>query len=232
MGFDEVLAALKAAGNAENQTIYRAHGVKGDTFGVGNIKLRELALEIGTDQPLAQALWQTNNHDARMLAMMILDLETLNTDELESWARDCDNPLIADAVSLVAAQTGHTRELSDRLRDSDEDHAGQIGWNLVAVLARQGAAVASDDWFLPLLDEVEKQVHNRENHTRNSMNVALCGVGISRKELREQALHVAAAIGEVKVDKGVSPNATAVIQRVISDTARRASLRKRMKHRK
>jgi 3-methyladenine DNA glycosylase AlkD len=235
MELDEVMAALEAAGTAQIRKLCVSQGVSGAMFGVSNVALQELTQRIGIDADLAAALWQTKNHDARILATVTADPESAEIDLLESWALDCDNQVIADAVTLVAARTVHGRALSDRLRDVTEEHASQIGWNLVAVLARAGSRpgrpTVPDEWFLPLLDEVERLVHSRPSRTRHSMNIALCSIGVGRKELREQALHVAAAIGEVKVDHGETPDATVVIQRLIVNEVQAKQMKKRMDRR-
>jgi len=236
MELDEAMMALEAVGTAQNRALYASQGVNGEMFGVSNVTLQDLAQRIGTKTPLAEALWQTGNHDARMLATVIADAESIEIDLLEAWALDCGNPLIADAVSLLAARTVHARDLSDRVRDATGGHASQIGWNLVAVLAQRKPGsdrpTVPDAWFLPRLEEVERQVHDRPSRTRHSMNIALCSIGVGRKELREQALHVAATVREVKVDHGVTPDATALIQRLISHAVRGEQMRKRLERKK
>jgi len=236
MELDEALAALRAEGTAEGREACVSQGVRGEVFGVGSAALQEIARRIGIDTTLAQALWESGNHDARVLATSIADAGSVSVELLETWALACDNPLLADAVTLLAARTVHARALSDRLRDLPEAHPSAVGWNLVAVLARAKPGpdrpAVPDAWFVPLLDAVEREVHRRPSRTRHAMNIALCSVGVGRKALREQALHVAAAIGEVKVDHGPTPDAVTVIQRLIVDEDRAAQMRRRMERRK
>jgi len=228
MDLDAVMAALEAAGTPAVREVQAAQGVRG--FGVDGMALHALADQLGTQPRLAGELWGTGQHDARMLAALVVDPGSVEVERLLTWAEECDNSLEANAISVVAARSPHARQLSDQLRGSELELAALVGWNLVSVLARSGRV--EDEWFIPLLDELEHHLHQRPSPVRHGMNIALCSIGLSRGgELREQALHVAAALGEVVVDEGTTPDATATIQRVVVRDAMDESLRKRVERR-
>ena len=87
----EAIKRLKAMGTAQNRKVYPRHGVKGELFGVSWADLGKLKKEIKADQALAEALWTTGNHDARILATMIAEPAAMKAATLDSWARDLDN---------------------------------------------------------------------------------------------------------------------------------------------
>ena len=72
-------------------------GIKpSNSFGVSVPKLRALAREIGRDHLLALKLWETELHDARLLATMIDDPRQVTAGQMEKWARDFDSWDVVD----------------------------------------------------------------------------------------------------------------------------------------
>ncbi|MSR01503.1 MAG: hypothetical protein EXR94_02000 [Gemmatimonadetes bacterium] len=68
MTLDDVLAQLEKAGSAQTRKTYGRHGITSPMFGVSYAVLGKLVKTIKVDQALAEALWATGNHDARILA--------------------------------------------------------------------------------------------------------------------------------------------------------------------
>ncbi len=62
-----------------------------NTFGVSIPILRVMSKEIGVDHVLAQQLWSSGFHEARMLASMIADPKRVTEAQMESWVRDFDS---------------------------------------------------------------------------------------------------------------------------------------------
>ena len=63
----------------------------------------ELHKKIKTDHALAEELWASGNHDARVLATMIADPAQMKSQTLETWAKELDNYVLTDALSGLAA---------------------------------------------------------------------------------------------------------------------------------
>ena len=93
------MAELERRGSEQTRKTYRRHGVLGDQYGVSYADLKALKKAIKTDQALAESLWATGNHDARILATMIADPKTIARKVLESWSRDVDNDVLAGALA-------------------------------------------------------------------------------------------------------------------------------------
>jgi len=60
-------------GTAQNRKVYARHGVGEDMYGVSYSNLGKLRKSIKRHHALAEQLWATGNHDARVLATMIAD---------------------------------------------------------------------------------------------------------------------------------------------------------------
>src|SRR5262245_7914566 len=81
----DVLAQLEAMGTEQNRKIYTRHGVAGPMFGVSYANLGALKKKIKVDQGLAEELWDSGNHDARVLAAMVADPRSIAEPTLDAW---------------------------------------------------------------------------------------------------------------------------------------------------
>jgi 3-methyladenine DNA glycosylase AlkD len=216
MTFDEAIQQLKELGTEQNRKIYRRHGVGENMYGVSVASLKALQKKIKVDHALAQKLWATGNHDARVLATMVADPKAMDERTLDAWAKDLSNYVIADAFSALVGRTSLTRQAMERWTGSDSEWIGQAGWNLLAHLAMKDGEL-SDGYFEGYLSIIECEIHSRKNRTRYAMNSALIAIGIRNGELEQKALAVAERIGEVDVDHGETncetPDAAAYIRK-------------------
>jgi hypothetical protein len=81
-----VVAEIKGLGSAKALKGMSRFGIKTNkAFGVSLPRLRALAKKIGTDHYLAQKIWQTGIHEARILASMIDDPTKVTEDQMETW---------------------------------------------------------------------------------------------------------------------------------------------------
>ncbi len=212
-----VLTELERMGTAQNRKIYRRHGVKGDLFGVSYANLKTLRKRIRSDHALAQALWASGNHDARVLATMIADPRQADAALIDAWAADLDNYVITDAFSGFVGRTALARDRMHTWIDTDHEWIASCGWNLLAGLALRDTT-ADDAFFLPFLDRIERDVHTARNRVRYAMNNALIAIGIRNDALEQTATEAARRIGTVTVDHGETgcktPDAVAYIRRV------------------
>lgn len=201
MTLKEALAALKEMGTAQNRKVYARHGVSGNQYGVSCANLKALKKKIKTDHALAQQLWATGNHDARVLATMIADPAQADADALEAWAADLDNYVVTDAFSSFVGRTPWARQKMEAWMESDEEWTGQAGWNLVASAAL-GSDAYPDAYFEPLLRVIEGRIARAENRVRYAMNNALIAIGARSDALEPLAVAAAERIGPVEVDHG------------------------------
>lgn len=196
-----VLEELESLGTEQNRMIYRRHGVTTDLYGVSYAHLGRLKKRIKVDHDLAQALWNSGNHDAQVLATMIADPKRSGEEMLDGWAHDLTNPMIADALANLAAKTPHAQRLAERWIESDDEWVGRAGWHLLARLTSVTPALP-DEYFEPYLTLIEREIHTQKNRVREAMNNALIAIGVRGGTLEQHALAVAATIGTVQIDHG------------------------------
>ncbi len=215
----DAIKALEKAGTAQGRKIYARHGVGEKQFGVSTANLKALAKRIKTNHLLAEDLWMTGNHDARMLAALIADPSAVSARRLDLWAKDLDNYVLTDAFSQFAAQTPFVQAKAKVWSESQTEWIGRAGWNLVARLAMDDRDLG-DDWFARQLKTIEKEIHGRKNRVKEAMNMALIAIGVRNDALTRLALEAAMRIGKVDVDHGETscktPDAAEYIEKTLA----------------
>lgn len=82
-----------------------------------------------------------------------------------------------------------------------------------------------DAFFLEPLEAIEKEIHDRPNRVRHSMNQAVISIGVRNAALEKRARAVAKRIGKVEVDHGETscktPDAVAYIEKTKAHRAKK-----------
>jgi 3-methyladenine DNA glycosylase AlkD len=211
------MGELKSAGTAQNRKVYGRHGVAGKMYGVSYADLGKLKKKIKVDQELAEKLWASGNHDARVLASMVADPATVKSSTLDAWSRDLVDYPLTDAFSSLVARSPFAQTKMKRWTKSSQEFVGQAGWNILCGLAMKGEELP-DSFFEPYLEAIESRIGKAKNRTRYAMNNALIAIGIRSSKLEKKALAAAKRIGKVEVDHGETscktPDAADYIRRV------------------
>lgn len=201
MTLAEAMAELERAGTAQNRKVYARHGVGEPMFGVSYAELGRLAKAIKQDDALAVELWETGNHDARVLATMIAEPARTDAERLERWAAELDNYVLTDALSKLAAKSAAAESKMVTWMEAEEEWLGRLGW-LIAAGAAGPKQSRPEGHYRGWLSIIEQEIHRRPNRTRDAMLYTLIAIGIRTEELRAEALAAAARIGPVEVDHG------------------------------
>ncbi len=221
----EVMAALEAAGTAQNRKVYARHGAAAPMFGVSYAELGRIAKPIKTDHALARQLWSSGNHDARVLALRVADPAALDESLARRWLGDVDNYILAEGLGGLCSQTPHARALSDTWRDDPGEWPASVGWFIVTCSAED-----PDVWSLEelhgLLDQIEAEIGERPNRVRHEMNGAMIVMALRDAGLRSSVLATAERIGPVKVDHGQTgcktPEVAPYVERTLAHRAARS----------
>lgn len=214
---EAVLAELKALGTAQNRKVYARHGVADPMFGVSFAHLRKLGKKLRPDHDLAEALWASGNHDARVLALSVADPAQIGRADIEAWAGDLDNYVLIDEMAAFVARTPFLDGCADDWIDAGSEWTASAGWTLVAQQALSDNGL-QDGYFEMRLASIESGIAAAANRVRHCMNGALIAIGGRNESLRESATAAAGRIGPVVVDHGETscktPEAVAYIDRI------------------
>ena len=223
---DSVMAELAAAGTAQNRKVYARHGAAEPMFGVSYADLAKIAKPIKTDHALAVELWDSGNHDARMLALRVADAAALDGSLARRWLRDVDNYILAEGLGGLCAQTPHARALSDSWRDRAGEWPASVGWFIVTCTA-EDPDVWSVDELGGLLSQIETEIDGRPNRVRHEMNGAMIVMALRDDGLRGDVLAAAARVGPVQVDHGQTgcktPEVAPYVERTLAHRTAKAA---------
>lgn len=219
MNKTEVMRKLKAMGTAQNRKVYARHGFVDQVYGVSYANLGKLKRQIKTDHALAEGLWASGVHDARVLATMVADPAKATAKTLDAWAKDCTDRGTAGALSNLAALAPSAWTRVEKWTRSRNEWVSTAGWHTLASLARDDQET-DDAVFAEYLDRIESGLPGAPNYTRYSMNNALIAIGIRNPKLRKKAVAAARRIGKVEVDHGETscktPDAIPYIEKAVA----------------
>lgn len=226
MNYKDLMQELKSLGTEQYRKTYKRHGVQDELYGVSYAHLGTLKKKIKIDHELAQQLWKSGVHDARILATMIAD-PAQGSSVVDDWAKDISSYVIIDALATFAAQTSPDPKKIEKWMKSKDEWTGCFGWSVFARLARVDGAY-SDEALEQYLNTIERDIRKAKNRVKYAMNSAVISIGVRNEKLQQKALAAAARIGKVEVDHGdtdcKTPDAAAYIRKTVAHAAKKAKL--------
>jgi len=165
----------------------KAHGISAPV-------LHQLAKQIGKDHRLAQELWDTGIHEARILATLIGQSEKVTAAEMERWARDFDSWDVVDAACcyLYAHAKLAWKKPAEWSRRREE-FVKRAAFSLVAYLSYKDKE-APDARFVRFLRIIERESYDERNFVRKAVNWALRNIGKRNLRLNREAIRAAERI--------------------------------------
>jgi len=226
MTYAQAMKELKRMGTAQNRKVYARHGIGENMFGVSFANLNSLQKAIKTDHELAVKLWESGNHDARVLATMVADPSGLDSSTLDAWAKDLDNYVITDCLSSLAAKAPHARRKMEKWTRSKQEWIGRAGWTMLSRITMSGEHL-TDGELESYLKIIESAIHKSKNRVRDAMNMAVVNIGLCNSGMEKKAIAAAKRIGKVEVDYGetgcITPDAIEYIKKTKAHRARQAA---------
>jgi len=195
MTYRHILRTLKSHYKPENiEGMARFGIVTKKAYGVPAPALRKLAREIGKDHALAQRLWSSGIHDARVLAALIDDPAQVTEDQMESWVADFDNWAVCDACcGVLFDKTGFAYRKAVEWSRRDEEFVKRAGFALMACLAVHDKR-AGDRQFERFLPIIEREATDERNFVKKAVNWALRQIGKRNLRLNRKAIERAERI--------------------------------------
>jgi 3-methyladenine DNA glycosylase AlkD len=156
--------------------------------------LHQFAKHIGKDHRLAQQLWTSGIHEARILATLIGESEKVTAAEMERWARDFDSWDVVDAACCyLYAQAKPAWRKAAAWSRRREEFVKRAGFSLIAYLSYKDEG-ASDACFVRFLRVIEREAHDERNFVKKAVNWALRNIGKKNKRLNREAIRAAERI--------------------------------------
>ena len=157
-------------------------------IGLTTPQLRTIARCWLPDQALAEALWDTGIHDARILASLVGDPAAIARATMERWARDFASWDVCDACCCnLFDRSPHAWKLIGRWARSNDEFVRRAAFATIAGLAVHDKA-AEDRVFLDALPLIERYAFDDRNFVKKAVNWALRNIGKRNPALRAEAM--------------------------------------------
>ena len=155
-------------------------------------KLREIAKKIAKpNQPLADELWKSGVHEARILAAMLADPAHITRAQLNQWAADLNSWDICDACAChLFSKVKNPILLAEKWMKKEEEFVRRAGFATFCFLAMPRAKTKDED-LIKLLPLVKIHAADPRPMVFKAVNWALRSVG--KKNVRLTPYAVACA---------------------------------------
>jgi 3-methyladenine DNA glycosylase AlkD len=157
-------------------------------------ELRRMAKTLGRDHALALALWETGNHEARILAGMVDEPEAVTAEQMDAWAAGFDSWDVCDQVtSNLFDKTPWAYAKVREWSAAEDEWVKRAAFATAAALAVQDKA-APDEAFVGILELVRREAGDGRNFVKKAVNWALRNIGKRNLRLHAAAVETAEAI--------------------------------------
>ena len=192
MTLEDILNILKSQANMDNVAGMARFGINPDkTLGVSIPALRKLAKQIGRDHRIAQELWDSGIHEARILAGFVDDPKLVTEAQLEAWVAGFDSWDVCDQVCAgLFDATPFAWNKAVEWTARPEEFVKRAGFVLMAALAVHDKK-AADDRFIAFLPLIARESNDARNFVRKAVNWALRGIGKRNRALNQVAIQTA-----------------------------------------
>jgi 3-methyladenine DNA glycosylase AlkD len=217
---DEVLERLQSLGDPRNVEGMARYGIRTKkAFGVSAPQLRQLAKELRKEHELADRLWRTGVHDARILAALIDDPALVTERQMDRWAKDFDTWAVCDsACGCLFDKTPYAWDKATEWIERQEEYVKRAGFVLMAALAVHDKK-APNERFEAFLSLIESHATDERNFVKKAVNWALRQIG--KRNLHLNALAIRAGEQIRRIDsKAARWIASDALRELTSDNVR------------
>jgi len=198
MPAEEILNRLKAVADPDKVAGMAQYAVGGaHTLGISVPALRKLAKEIGQDHQVAQELWTSGIHEARILASMIDPPRQVTEAQMEAWVKDFDSWDVCDQCCLnLFRKTPLTHQKAVEWSGREPEFVKRTGFALMATLAVHDKK-AGDEVFIAFLPLIKREAIDERNFVKKAVNWTLRQIGKRNLNLNRAAVETAEEIQQL-----------------------------------
>jgi len=188
------IAALRAQANPANVAGMARYGISTNgTRGVPVYVLRRMAKEAGRDHALAEQLWNSGIHEARILATLVDDAALVTARQMDRWVRDIDSWDVCDhACHNLFRYSPIAFRKAEQWARAKGEFVRRAGFSLMAGVAKDKKA--TDEQFAVFLRLIAEAASDDRNMVKKAVNWALRGIGKRNRRLHKMAIAAAEEI--------------------------------------
>jgi len=192
MTSEQIIANLKLHANAQAVEGMARFGIRpAQALGISIPTLRKMAKEIGRNQALAVALWDSGIHETRILASMIAEPQIVSTELMEEWVNDFDSWDVCDQVcGNLFDKTPYAYQKATEWCQQEKEFVRRAGFVMMAELAVHDKQ-AHDEAFMQFFPLIKHYADDKRNFVKKAVNWALRQIGKRNSHLHALALECA-----------------------------------------
>jgi 3-methyladenine DNA glycosylase AlkD len=157
-------------------------------LGVSIPTLRKLGRRHGPDHALAQDLWLTGIHEARILASMVDDPAQVTREQMEQWALDFDSWDLCDQVTgNLFGRSTFASSMARAWTRRPEEFVKRAGFALIAARAVHDRT-APDRTFTASFPAIRRGATDDRNYVKKAVSWALRQIGKRNLDLNAAAV--------------------------------------------
>jgi 3-methyladenine DNA glycosylase AlkD len=189
MNSAEIIEYLRGQGSEKNVLGMARFGISSkNTFGAPMPIIRELGKRIKKNHSLALELWDTEIHEARILASLIADSDELEPQTMDDWTNDFDSWDVCDQTcGNLYCYSKYADSKIFQWAESDKEFVRRTAFALIAYLAVRRKKV-SDEEFYKFFDIIIEHSIDERNFVRKAVNWAIRQMGKRSMNMREEIL--------------------------------------------
>lgn len=223
---EKILQHLKSIANPKDKEGMARFGIKPDkALGIRIPVLRELAKDIGIDHSLAQKLWDSEFHEARILTGMIADINQTDSKLMDKWVKDFDSWDICDEMMLnLFFKSTIAYKKAVQWSKSKPEFEKRAGFALMAVLAFKDKN-ADDEQFNAFIKPIFENADDERNFVKKAVNWAIRQIGKRNQSLNTKFIQVAEKLA-LKGSKPAKWIAADALRELKSDAVQKRLMKK------
>ena len=196
---NEIISYLKSKSDPEVVAGMSRFGINpAQLLGINIPVLRELAKKYKRDHHLAEELWETGIHEARILASMIDDPKLVTDDQMENWISDFDSWDVCDQVIMNLFEKhpdAYTKAIQWCIREAEfEKRAGFVMMARLAVSDKK----AGDEMLLSFFPYLIEGASDNRNMVKKAVNWAIRQIGKRNIKLHAEAIKLSELIMQME----------------------------------
>lgn len=192
---DQVLSKLHEMADPDYLEGGRRFGIHArNGLGVRMPSIRSLAGSICKNHDLALQLWDTEIHEARILASLVDVPKQVTKDQIIKWTNDFYSWDLCDQViGNLYVRTDFTLDMAIPFSEMEKEFVKRAGFVMMAALAIHRKDL-DNNTFLPFLIQIEKKSDDPRNFVKKAVNWALRQIGKRNLILNKAAIATAERI--------------------------------------
>lgn len=166
-------------------------------FGIASLELRQMARGHKRDHKLAQELWKTGIHEAKILAVWVEDKKQVTESQMDDWVQDIDCWAVCDTVcGQLFDRTQYAYAKAFEWAKDEREFVRRAGIVLMATLSVHDKK-ADDGVFEKFFPVLKTYATDERNFVKKAVNWAIRQIGKRNRTLLPKAIKLAKEIRKI-----------------------------------